>query len=178
MKVRRGFVSNSSSSSFITDFSNVEDCLIYMLDNYLQNSSDDYRTEKVRLILENFKILSNNYNSKDCPVAFHSCNFDTFIKKIEINNKNYIYVATCNNEDWDLSTSLDIFPMNNDTELGIEYPPDNLIHGGDIYEGIFDDRYVRNNIFYVIDDERKICKIKVGKTLCFGISKSTIIEEE
>jgi hypothetical protein len=47
MKVRRGFVSNSSSSSFITDFSNVEDCLIYMLDNYLQNSSDDYRIEKL-----------------------------------------------------------------------------------------------------------------------------------
>jgi len=177
MKVRRGFVSNSSSSSFITDFSNVEDCLIYMLDNYLQNSSDDYRIEKVKLILENFKILSNNYNSKDCPVAFHSCNFDTFIKKIEINNKNYIYVATCTNEDWDLSTSLDIFPMNNDTELGIEYTPDNLIHGVDIYGGVFDDRYVQNNIFYVIDDERKICKIKVGKTLCFRISKSTIIEE-
>ena len=176
MKVRRGFVSNSSSSSFITDFSNVEDCLTYMLDNYLKSSNDDYRIEKVKLILENFKILSNN--SKDCPVAFHSCNFDTFIKKIEINNKNYIYVATCNNENWELSTSLDVLPINNDTGLGIEYPPSNLIHGGDIYGGIFDDRYVRNNIFYVIDDEGKIDKIKVGRTLCFGISESTIIEEK
>ena len=183
MKIRHGFVSNSSSSSFITDFSNVKDCLTYMLDNHMQelDNKDRYdkeRIKSIKLIIKNFKNLSKKNKSEDCSVAFRSCNFDTFIKKIEINNKNYIYVATCNNEDWDLSTSLDIFPMNNDTELGIEYPPDNLIHGGDIYGGVFDDRYVQNNIFYVIDDERKICKIKVGKTLYCRISKSTIIEEE
>ena len=183
MKIRHGFVSNSSSSSFITDFSSVKDCLTYMLDNHMQelDNKDRYdkeRIKSIKLMIKNFKDLSKKNKSEDCPVAFHSCNFDTFIKKIEIDNKEYVYVATCNNVNWELSNPIDLLPMKNIyISYGKEYlTSDGLIHGGDIYDGFLDDIYINNHEFYVIDD-KKIKKIKVSDKHCFGIDESEIIKE-
>lgn len=170
MKIRHGFVSNSSSSSFITDFSSVKDCLSYMLDEHMQELDnkdrwDKERIKSIKLMIKNFKDLSKKNKSEDCPVAFHSCNFDTFIKKIEIDNKEYVYVATCTNVNWQLyNNSLNTSNIKNNYS------------SGDIYEGALDDIYIKGNEFYVIDD-KKIKKIKVSDKHCFGIDDAEIVKE-
>ena len=118
-------------------------------------------------MIKNFKIISKKENSKDVPVAFHSCNFDTFIRKINFYGKNYIYVATCNNVQWELYNANGLFPRKND--MSDKYhTSDSLIHGRDVYEGLLDDIYINGNEFYVIDD-KKIKKIKVGNNHCLKL---------
>lgn len=102
MKIRSGFVSNSSSSSFIIsdkDFPTVRDLAKYMLKKKIQESKDyddDYKEESIdsdRKLILKLKKLDENQS-----VSFPSCNYDTYIKKIG----DQYFVATCNNTDWDL----------------------------------------------------------------------------
>ena len=71
--------------------------------------------------------------------AFTSCNFDTFITRITFKEKEYIYVATCNNHSWDVNRTT----------------PDGT-YDGEIYEGAYDDEYVRGKEYYVIDQKRRV----------------------
>lgn len=87
MKIRQGFVSNSSSSSFVVDGSlyrnaaEVAQAMVPMR----EWEGDQELGSKLRDLVE----LSHNF-----PVAFRSCNYDTFISKNEDGN---YYVFTCNN---------------------------------------------------------------------------------
>jgi len=105
MKTRNGFVSNSSSSSFIIsdkDFPSVRDLAEYMikqqLKEYLEEDEEYYKwkdedIETSNILLSRLKNVDENH-----PISFPSCNYDTYIKKI---GDQYI-VATCNNTDWNL----------------------------------------------------------------------------
>lgn len=90
MKIRNGYVSNSSSSSFIIsdeNFPTVKDLAKYMI-NQMDN---DYSQE----ILDKLNKLNIDDNA---PLSFPSCNYDTYIKKV---GDRYL-VSTCNNENWEL----------------------------------------------------------------------------
>ena len=73
MKIRSGFVSNSSSSSFIVnckDFGSIRDLAIQMIQiRDWENDDDDIRA------------INNLELDPDHPLSFSTCNYDTYIAK-------------------------------------------------------------------------------------------------
>jgi len=91
VKIRTGFVSNSSTSSFIISLSaygNVAEVAVAMIPAREWDERDDELIEKI----ENMKP-----DMKEEPIAFASCNYDTYISKEE----DGYYIDTCNNHEWD-----------------------------------------------------------------------------
>jgi len=116
MKIRSGFVSNSSSSSFIVSsehFPTVRDLAIYMLrgqvrekryyeedEKYAEGLVDDedcleIKIEEIEdtLFIKRLKNLDENQS-----ISFPSINEDTYIRKVG----DQYFVSTCNNTDWEL----------------------------------------------------------------------------
>lgn len=98
MKVRSGFVSNSSSSSFIISdehFPTVRSLATYMLNKKIEEyeyGDKEHDTYDIELINRLLLVDEND------PVCFSSCNYDTYVKKVA----DCYLVSTCNNTDWDL----------------------------------------------------------------------------
>jgi len=92
MKIRSGFVSNSSSSSFILNGKNltVRDVALMMipLREWSPKDFKDGNSDKVLCAR-----VANLTCHPDTPMTFESCNEDTFIMK----KGGYIFVDTCNN---------------------------------------------------------------------------------
>jgi hypothetical protein len=93
MKIRKGFVGNCSSSSFVvanTAYSNVFALAKHML--MIRNEESDWaNTELDKINLAELADLDKN-----TPVTFSTINYDTFITPTA---EGY-YVSTCNNTDW------------------------------------------------------------------------------
>jgi hypothetical protein len=94
MKTRNGFVSNSSSSSFILKvgepFQTALDVAEYMVPKR-EWDADAELLKKVKSLKANGKELFS--------VCFKSCNYDTFIAKMN----GVFLIETCHNHDWDFS---------------------------------------------------------------------------
>ena len=92
MKIRSGFVSNSSSSSFIipiSEFKNIFDLAKHMIPKRCWEDKDNKLIKSIIRYEEN-GVDPNTF------MCFMSCNYDTYILK---ENDNYL-VATCNNHYW------------------------------------------------------------------------------
>jgi hypothetical protein len=98
MKIRTGFVSNSSSSNFIVStnaYKTVFDLALAMIkirdEDYVEWSD----SERLKYLTESKNILREIIHGKDpdTPIYFSSCNYDTYIKRV---CDGYV-VATCNN---------------------------------------------------------------------------------
>lgn len=98
MKIRNGFVSNSSSSSFIIEGGDVIDIASRMLSCVLGEDPDWPSEEIAHRWRHNLESASRDAKVKDGSVGitFPSCNYDTYILKED----NKVYIATCNNTDW------------------------------------------------------------------------------
>ena len=90
MKIRNGFVSNSSSSSFIIN-DNEEFSSVFDIAEYMIPCRDMYENTD-----ELLKRLKESDKHPDTPINFGSCNYDTFIYK----HKDIYLVRTCNNHEW------------------------------------------------------------------------------
>lgn len=99
MKTRQGFVSNSSSSSFIIKTEkNTWDVAQLML----RQREDDRRGSDIGESIdveERIRQIENLNLPIDTPFTMHSCNYETYIFK----QSGKVYVDTCNNHPWDLS---------------------------------------------------------------------------
>lgn len=93
MKIRAGFVSNSSSSSFILStktYETVFDAALAMLEVRTQDNWPDCPEKPMIIKAKSLGI------DPDTAVTFRTCNYDTFIFR----HKGQIYVSTCNNHPW------------------------------------------------------------------------------
>jgi hypothetical protein len=103
MKIRNGFVSNSSSSSFILEKSkkypdaySLASKMVY----YREYEDDEKLAQKTIVAVRKRKLSKLNgeevqFNCEN--VSFSSCNYDTYI----VDYEDYLIVETCNNHDWD-----------------------------------------------------------------------------
>jgi len=109
MKTRKGFVSNSSSSSFVLKVANyggIDDVAHHMLDIVIEDYSSWHEVPKKK-DNETYVVWTNNLEmalrkrsikSGKIGIVIPSCNYDTYI----IQKDNTIYVDTCNNHNWAL----------------------------------------------------------------------------
>ncbi len=88
MKFRAGFISNSSSTSFIIKKNKFLPTIWHIAMLMVPCRGWDEDTDLMRLIAHKIK----NQEKKD-KIAFKSCNFDTFIR----DTGEYYFVSTCNN---------------------------------------------------------------------------------
>jgi len=88
MKTRNGFVSNSSSSSFI--LSGKKTVLEYarQMVPYRDRGDEDSELDNQLERLQEDPTWNDN-----APIWFNSCNYDTFIIRLG----DHVYIATCNN---------------------------------------------------------------------------------
>ena len=107
MKIRTGFVSNSSSSSFVLQvggpFKTTLDVARHMIP---QREFNDDR----KLVEKTYKLEEKLHPDQVNAVCFNSCNYDTFI--VKMNDK--FLISTCNNHDWQ-------FPAGAETSCPAEY---------------------------------------------------------
>jgi len=133
MKIRNGFVSNSSSSSFIIKkdtFIDNKTIALSMLDDYVYIYDDDYHLKKYNICKELLNSIDNDTN-----IMFNSTNYDTFITNLD---SNYTHISTCNNIDWSIE------------KFAIDLPDD---ISNDIKNNIV---YYRKNESYLIDGNNEL----------------------
>lgn len=134
MKIRSGFVSNSSSSSFIVNTSDTGKLALDMLKiqinewkGYIENARNDRfnteRREHLRILEKYMKRLEKyieDNQGKPIFIHFPSCNYDTYIMPTEDGR---CYVATCNNTDWEdaINSSNSIDVEDNPTEDSVKF---------------------------------------------------------
>ena len=151
MKIRNGFVSNSSSSSFIISnehFPTVRSLARYMLNKKIDDYENDYGDKDIydkKLIGKLKKIDEND------PVSFSSCNYDTYIKKIA----DCYVVSTCNNTNWELydyTTKLSEDALKELAEYKKKYGHSYYTEIDDIINGYYDFSSFGND-YYNLDNE-------------------------
>jgi len=110
MKIRNGFVSNSSSSSFIVSGTDIKEIATSMLDIVVEDFSEWNENSKERLKIYGkwqknlqtiFKLNNKDILEGKIGVCFPSTNYDTYIL---LKDEDIIHVDTCNNHSWDLNT--------------------------------------------------------------------------
>ncbi len=106
MKIRNGFVSNSSSSSFIINgkINNVANSMLgtVMEDYFTWDGTKTNKKEKALYATwkKNLAMALENKDVQDgkIGITMPSCNYDTYILKVN----DEIHVSTCRNHNWDL----------------------------------------------------------------------------
>jgi hypothetical protein len=98
MKIRQGFVSNSSSSSFTFVRGNPFDCPIEVAQHMLMERNWPSDTELLKTLRE---LTRGGQIDRDTNLCFRSTNYNTYIYNNYTDpNRLVICIYTCNNIDW------------------------------------------------------------------------------
>ena len=155
MKKRIGFVSNSSSSSFVirkgNGFNNTKDIAKYMFE-YIEWLNDEGK-EKLIKILDSVKDDENLF--------FHTTNYDTYIRYI----KEFYIIDTANNHDWGddlIDNSMNSIPDKYKNYISLDWGEVEYVNNDD-YECDFyslphDIKFKRLHWDNKIPYENRICK--------------------
>jgi len=143
MKIRQGFVSNSSTSSFLVSkeaYSTIFDIAVDMVK--AREWEDD---KKLSAIINKMKAKPlESFAGGKVGISFSTCNYDTFIMECDT----FYAVATCHNHDfYDLFHGYDVDGDSEEVrkqlvDLGLHIygyengDPLSSIDGGDLYESI------------------------------------------
>jgi len=107
MKIRNGFVSNSSSASFIIDDDKMTTARVAKImakdirNDWLEDGLDEENIQFLNEFMNNVNKLVDSY---DDPIIFtFTTNYETFIIKID----DTIYIDTCNNIHWESFDDID-----------------------------------------------------------------------
>jgi len=128
MKIRSGFVSNSSSSSFIVKVGEPFDTALEIAKHMISKRGWETDAE----LLAKAEILEKQGKNLDA-VTFRTCNYDTFISKID----GYFLIETSHHGDWELHS----FSIPCPSELSDAYGDDTfyrLPHSMDFYSLDYD----------------------------------------
>ena len=163
MKIRNGFVSNSSSSSFILRFGdeNFPDTVSIaesmLKDKYADYGYDGY-TGWQETAAKAFKNIEKLKKAGDpyIPIYFSSCNYNTYIIPL---TTEYVLVETCNNTNWSVSDSDSVVHSGIPEEVMKRYPKSDGYGGNELYirEGDEVDEYgetisvIYNKAFYLVE---------------------------
>ncbi len=158
MKIRNGFVSNSSSSSFLIKISDKFPDTLSVAENMILDKFHFYKyndkvQEREKTVLRNIAQLRKegivNYS-----FFFPSTNEDTYINLI---TKNYIFVSTCNNIIWNISN---IAERSIPDEVRDMYPDSSFDYNELYIEDIKSTEYyhLESGLFATKIDEFKMCK--------------------
>jgi hypothetical protein len=109
MKTRNGFVSNSSSSSFIVDLNkwpSIDN--LYIANEMILIRDEEFygnRAKKLSKMIKNLRKSLDPYSN----IKFATCNYDTYI----VRETDFVYIFTCNNYSFE---SLSFFTKIDDEE--------------------------------------------------------------
>jgi hypothetical protein len=105
MKIRNGFVSNSSSSSFMIQGGDIAETSMSMLRTIIADfkgfdPKKERDTKRYKIWMANLKTALKNKDVKDgkIGITMPSCNYETYL----ILCQGYLYITTCNNHHWDI----------------------------------------------------------------------------
>jgi hypothetical protein len=154
MKIRNGFVSNSSSSSFIITNGDVSEISKKMLKVIIDSrdflTKHENKTEYNKLLLNlNTALKRKDVKSGKIGIFIHSCNYDTYI----ILNENDLYITTSNNYNFDLGYN-DLEYSNKSDSIY------DLIKNGNYYN--IHDKKIHSHCKYDNSYECNKCKINYG----------------
>jgi len=108
MKIRNGFVSNSSSSSFVVRFGDLKKISAAMLKVVTNDFSEYLSSSKRRNISSHKKWKSNlrkaftldDIKSGEIGITMPSCNYDTYIYHKKDDG---FWITTCHNHNWEFA---------------------------------------------------------------------------
>lgn len=161
MKIRKGFVSNSSSSSFVLEindeFPDIISVAKHMLKDLFEawkefDSDNGTEHHQKRLINRRIRRLES-LDREHFPIGFHSTNYDTYIQYL---GDNYIYVDTCNNIDWSAGYKNVQLSAEKQKELGIDFNYGEIDIGSDLYE--IDFYFLNYGLTITRKEDYKFCK--------------------
>ena len=152
MKIRNGFVSNSSSSSFLIKLGEKYPDILSVATNMIKDrfdawrSDDDYSVSdqhpKEAAVYNNIERLRRSGNV-NFPIFFRSTNYDTYIVPV---TENYVYVDTCNNIQWKIQYENGATVPTLPDEVVAKYPE------AEGYYGEVELRIKRGEEFYLLEN--------------------------
>jgi len=175
MKIRNGFVSNSSSSSFILKLDEKYPDTISIAKSMLKNKYDDYADDdndgewwkpSMKRAFKNLKRLKKE-DDPYIPIYFTSCNYNTYIVPL---TNDYVLIETCNNTRWDVESDGTILRQIPDEVM--EKYPNSEGEWGEIYIVVGDeeDEYgdkkdiIYDHSFYLIENGIELSRTSKYKT--------------